>query len=686
MRLPSARIGDVLHATYRLERLIGQGGGGAVFEAKHLRLPRRYAIKLLAPSLIKKPEAIARFQREATVTSELGHPHIVEVVDFYQTDDGLPYFVMELLEGESLAERMRRSPRLELMEALTVLEQTGSALAAAHDRGVIHRDLKPDNIFLCRGRGLHVKVMDFGISKVLRAATALTQAHALLGTPHYMAPEQVGEARRADHRTDVYAMGVILYQMLAGRLPFEAEELRQIYTMVALDDPRPLGEVASVDPNLAEVVHRALAKAPDARQQSMKQLVQEFVEACRLSMGPTDVALTAAQHAPRRRAPRADERTELELGEREPAQAERKGIERQLPPTTPTPRPRHHVPVTVAAQDADDELTEEHWDGASAEMTQVAPRSSRSAEVDEQQPTQLMPRPSSEVVRATLAAVEQHEALAEAAQTARVRAPRPNQDLAAPAPARIEDPHRIGIRPGDVRGDVDEPTIEPATPPPLLDPRDPRWAPVPAITDPVRPLVSYERPKVSRRKLLLAAAIGGGVGLLIITVVLLLGGPSERHLSRPGSATSAEERQDSHLRHRHHQRQGESDSAVAAARDVAGGDAGNNTAGDSGPTVTDSAPVQTDLARQPARPRRPARRAAPRGVGFLTVVTMEGGRELWADVFVDGKAIGRSVIYKRQLPAGRHVVEARREGYSPTRQTVQLRAGRQTRVLLRLRR
>ena len=206
----SGMIGQVLHDTYRLERLLGTGGMGMVYEASHRRLARRFAVKVLAVAHAADPEAMERFKREAMTTSRLGHPHIVEVIDFHQTPEGTSYLVMELLEGEDLATRLRRPPRVELHELGWIVSQTASALQAAHNRGIVHRDLKPQNIFLCKAedRPDFVKVIDFGVSKVLGVEGSMTSTGAVVGTPFYMAPEQ------ADRRTtevvpatDVYALG-----------------------------------------------------------------------------------------------------------------------------------------------------------------------------------------------------------------------------------------------------------------------------------------------------------------------------------------------------------------------------------------------------------------------------------------------------------------------------------------------
>ncbi len=295
-------IGKVLQETYRIERLIGEGGMGAVYEASHLRLRRRFAIKLLFPQVAQSSEAVARFRREGEVTSELGHPNIIEIIDLNFTPEGAAYIVMELLTGESLSSRIQGG-RLTLDEVSSILKQTASALEAAHRHGIIHRDLKPQNIFIAqREDGSEVvKVLDFGISKVLGSSSMMTGTSALLGTPNYMAPEQAeGHAAEADVRTDVFALGAILYEMLAGRPAFVGASVPSILYQVVHQEPRPLRELRpdlSVDGE--RVVTRAMSKKPAARYDSIATLAQEFTAAIGTTVGAAAVqAEASAPQAP----------------------------------------------------------------------------------------------------------------------------------------------------------------------------------------------------------------------------------------------------------------------------------------------------------------------------------------------------------------------------------------------------
>ena len=259
-------VGSVLGDTYEVTSLIGQGGMGAVWAAKHKRLPKRFAVKVLLGAL-QDSEGYARFRREAETTSRIGHPNIVEVLDFNTLPSGTPYLVMEFLEGESLAARIKRGP-ISLQETLGLARQIGSALHAAHKNEVVHRDLKPDNIFLCPSDsggviGDRVKVLDFGISKIKNlGGTQLTQESTLMGTPQYMSPEQAsGKNSLVDQRTDVFALGAIIYEMLSGKPAFWGETLATVVVKVMLEQPPPLEELQPLLPaSVRGAVLRALEK------------------------------------------------------------------------------------------------------------------------------------------------------------------------------------------------------------------------------------------------------------------------------------------------------------------------------------------------------------------------------------------------------------------------------------------
>jgi serine/threonine protein kinase len=265
------RPGIVIAETYEITRLLGQGGMGAVWEAKHLRLPgKRVVVKVL---LFGATDAtvLARFRREAEIGSRLGHPNIVQVLDFNTLPDGTPYIVLELLQGESLASRLLSGP-LPLEQAKSVVTQVGSALAAAHREGVVHRDLKPDNVFLCPtdlGGEVRdvVKVLDFGISKIRGSNTVLTQDAALLGTPQYMAPEQAtGRNDEIDARTDVFAFGAMTFEMLAGKPPFTGDTLAAVIHAIVYAPTPPLAALAKeTPPAIVAAIERAMDKNRDAR-------------------------------------------------------------------------------------------------------------------------------------------------------------------------------------------------------------------------------------------------------------------------------------------------------------------------------------------------------------------------------------------------------------------------------------
>ena len=275
-----ALVGTVLEGAYRITRLIGEGGMGAVYEAVQLRLNKRVAIKLMARDLAANREALARFHREAEITSHLGHPHLVTVFDFGQAESGEPYLVMEYLEGEDLDHRLRRVGRLPIETTVHVVRQVASALNAAHDQGVVHRDLKPGNVFLVQvpGEPDFVKVLDFGISKMKAARTQLTSASAVMGTPNYMSPEQAtGMLDDIDHHADQWALACITWEMLLGRCPFVADETAALLYQIINLDPHPLApRVPGLPPAVETALRRALRKKPAERFSSMREFSRDL--------------------------------------------------------------------------------------------------------------------------------------------------------------------------------------------------------------------------------------------------------------------------------------------------------------------------------------------------------------------------------------------------------------------------
>jgi serine/threonine protein kinase len=273
--LPPSEVlepGFQLGKAYRVERLIGFGGMGAVYEVEHLRLQKRFAAKVLRPEYSRDATALARFEREAVAASRIHHPNIVEVVNLDETPEGRVFIVEELLVGFDLTHLTRAGP-LPLGLAVSVGITVARALQAAHAVGIVHRDLKPANIFLARRAGhVEVKVLDFGISKILGEAerAALTDTGGFVGTPLYMAPEQAKEGGVIDARTDVYALGVILYELLAGAPPFTSKNAVDLALKHVMEAPEPLATRNSAVPGaLAEVVMGALAKAPADRPADM---------------------------------------------------------------------------------------------------------------------------------------------------------------------------------------------------------------------------------------------------------------------------------------------------------------------------------------------------------------------------------------------------------------------------------
>lgn len=280
-------VGSTLRGTYYIREALDQGGMGLVFIAEHLRLKRKFAVKILARHLNADQHALARFHHEAEIISQLNHPNIVQVVDFDTTDDGEPYLVMELLGGESLETRLERERRLPLDEAVRITTQAASGLTAAHQANIVHRDLKPGNIFLMQvpGEGCFVKLLDFGISKRAGTARGLTGEFDILGTPDYMAPEQAsGKTALVDQRGDQFALAVLCYQMMTGALPFAGVNVMEILQRVLNDAPCAPSVINETLPKaIDEVLAKALSKEPTDRFRD----IAAFAQALSLASGRT---------------------------------------------------------------------------------------------------------------------------------------------------------------------------------------------------------------------------------------------------------------------------------------------------------------------------------------------------------------------------------------------------------------
>jgi serine/threonine protein kinase len=262
-------------ASYSIVRVIGRGGMGVVYEGMHEALGKRVAIKTLIAVGGQSHDVQQRFVREGKAAARIRHPHVCDVFDV-GVHEGVPYLVMEYLEGEDLGAWIENRPQMRTDEIADLIIPVASALSAAHDAGVIHRDLKPDNVFLVRGKSgtLVPKLLDFGISKLDDAAALnLTGTNAILGTPYYMSPEQAGSSRTVDHRSDVFSLGVILYQCATRELPFKGDSLFQLLGAILHTDPPSVRSISASMPSAFEgVISRAMQKDPNRRYQTAAQL------------------------------------------------------------------------------------------------------------------------------------------------------------------------------------------------------------------------------------------------------------------------------------------------------------------------------------------------------------------------------------------------------------------------------
>ncbi|MBX3181389.1 MAG: protein kinase [Polyangiaceae bacterium] len=330
-------LGQRIDQRYQVEAVLGEGGMGTVYRVRHATLGRYFALKVLKKELAGEADLSARFIREAKAAASVSHPNVVQITDFGRIDNGQPYFVMEMLEGRSLGWLIHHGGSIPAARAVRILRQVAEALAAAHAQGVVHRDLKPDNIHIGDAVGAQgdlVKVLDFGLAKVA-GASRLTRQGMVFGTPHYMSPEQAaGEA--TDHRADIYALGVVMYEVFTGRVPFEADTYMGVLTKHLFVAPTPPSEVvpsARELGGLEEITLRCLEKKAAQRFQSMGEFIEELDRV--VSLGD-DGSLRVRSSTGAR--PAAPPHKNLLADELEPPSPEEIRLERRRPRHQPTHR------------------------------------------------------------------------------------------------------------------------------------------------------------------------------------------------------------------------------------------------------------------------------------------------------------------------------------------------------------
>jgi serine/threonine-protein kinase len=270
-------VGQVFQGKYRVDAILGQGGMGVVAECTHLALNERVAIKMLRQDVLLDQDAVSRFIREAQAAVKLKSEYVARVSDVGTFENGVPYMVMEFLDGQDLGDLIKERGVLPVQWAVELMLQTAEALAEAHSLSIVHRDIKPTNLFVTwrpDGTAL-IKVLDFGISKSpMGTDMQLTQTQSLLGTPAYMSPEQMRSARLVDMRTDIWSLGTVFYEILEGRRPFEAESFSEMCVKVAVDPPAPM---VNTPPPLQNIILKCIAKSPEQRYASMAEFARDLV-------------------------------------------------------------------------------------------------------------------------------------------------------------------------------------------------------------------------------------------------------------------------------------------------------------------------------------------------------------------------------------------------------------------------
>lgn len=298
-------VGRTIDNKYRLVRLLGEGGMALVYEAEHTVINRKVAVKVMRAMLASAPGATKRFLREAKTAAKIDHPNVVEIHDVGVEDDGTVFIVMELLKGRSLKDLLDIKGTLSANMVVSVILQVLSALSAAHKMGIIHRDLKPDNVFLAVDNRMReeVKLLDFGIAKIEgqpEGDLKLTKTGMVMGTPHYLSPEQARGGKKVDHRIDIWAVGILMYEMLTGALPFDGTSYNEVLGNILMELPVPLEELnPDVPTDLVEVVNRALTKDRDARYQTVSEMIRALLPIQeRLGVDLSTSTLRALSEAP----------------------------------------------------------------------------------------------------------------------------------------------------------------------------------------------------------------------------------------------------------------------------------------------------------------------------------------------------------------------------------------------------
>jgi serine/threonine-protein kinase len=285
-------IGQTIDDRYEVVQTLGEGGMGTVYEVRHKSLKRSFAMKVLRRDLAQDEELAARFTQEAKATAAIRHPHVVSISDFGNVHDGRPYFVMELLDGTTLSDLIKTCGPIPALRGARIVSKVARGLAAAHAAGVVHRDLKPENVVLLPGDGDDdVRIVDFGAA-MLQGQTRLTKAGIVFGTPHYMSPEQAS-GEKVDHRADIYSLGVIMYEMFTGRVPFEGDTYMGVLTQHMYVQPTPPSKVVDASRQLGAletVILRALEKRPADRFQSMEELEQAVLRLIHTRDGVAEIA------------------------------------------------------------------------------------------------------------------------------------------------------------------------------------------------------------------------------------------------------------------------------------------------------------------------------------------------------------------------------------------------------------